>query len=95
MAQSLVIDGSQLKRLMKLVRSISSKKAMTVLQLQKRLNASRRTIFRDLNAVEKMGISVDLGAKGYTVKASAAACKKLLTEHQVKVLNKFLGACLK
>ncbi len=95
MAQSLVVDGSQLMRLMKLVRAISSKKALTVQQLQKRLGASRRTIFRDLNAIQEMGIHVVLGEKGYTVKESATACKKLLAEHQVKALSKFLRVCLK
>ena len=95
MAQSLVIDGDQLKRLMKICRTIGLGKAATVQQLQSRLRTSRRTVFRDLNCLDSMGIKVGLGDKGYTIKKSGAACKRLLADCHTKALTKLLNACLK
>jgi len=95
MAHTLVVDGDQLKRLMKICRTICSGKGVTVQQLQKKLSTSRRTIFRDLNCLEKMGVKVDLGDNGYKIRQSVAYCKKLLGDCQLKALNKLLNTCLK
>jgi len=95
MTQNLVVDGGQLKRLMSLCRLLSAAKGATTRQLQAKLRTSRRTVFRDLNTLAELGIKVDLGDKGYKIKQSPAACKKLLADAQTKALHKFLNACLK
>ncbi|MBN2560921.1 MAG: HTH domain-containing protein [Phycisphaerae bacterium] len=95
MRETLVVDGGQLKRLMNTCRMICAHKGVMVRELQAKLRTSRRTIFRDLNSLEKMGIDVELGDQGYRIKESAAQCKKLLAENQIKSLNKLLASCLK
>jgi biotin operon repressor len=66
-----------------------------VQQLQSKLKTSRRTVFRDLNGLEEIGIKVELRDKGYKVKQSAATCRKLLVDRQVKLLNKTLASWLR
>ena len=95
MADTLVIDGKQLRRLMKLCRTISNGRGATVQQLQARLKTSRRTIFRDLDSLKTLGIRVELGEHGYRIRQNAASCKKLLIDRHLKDLNKLLATCLK
>jgi predicted DNA-binding transcriptional regulator YafY len=95
MGQVMVVDGGQLKRLMKICRTLCSGGGTTVQQLQAKLKTSRRTIFRDLNSLDDMGIKVELGDKGYRVRQPVAACKKALADRQVKILSKLLDSWLK
>jgi len=95
MGQVMVVDGGQLTRLMKICRTLCSGGGATVQQLQSKLKTSRRTIFRDLNTLDDMGIKVELGDKGYKIRQPVAACKKALTDRQIKVLKKLLDSWLK
>lgn len=95
MGQSLAVDGDQLKRLMKTCRMICSGKGATVLQLRRRLGASRRTIFRDLNSLEEMGVDVHYADDGYRIRQSAAQARKLLESYYTRALNKLLKDSLK
>ena len=95
MALNLVIDGGQLKRLMRICRMLCAPKGATLQTLQSKLKTSRRTIFRDLNSIEKLGVKVDLGDKSYTVRHSATHCRKLLTDVHITTVKKFLNTCLK
>jgi predicted DNA-binding transcriptional regulator YafY len=94
MADVMVVDGGQLKRLMGICRVICSAPA-TIQQLQAKLKRSRRTIFRDLNCLEDLGIKVDLISSGYKIKQGLAACKKALAARYTTRLSKLLAACLK
>ena len=95
MAQFLAVDGSQLKRLHQLCRTLSTGKGASVQQLIKKLKTSRRTIFRDLNALQDIGIDVELAESGYRIKQSAGACKKLISDHYTNALDRILKTCLK
>ena len=95
MGQVMVVDGGQLIRLMKICRMLCSSKGTSVQQLQAKLKTSRRTIFRDLNCLDEMGIKVDLGDKGYRIRQPAAACKKALGDRQIRTLRKLLDSWLK
>ena len=95
MGQVMVVDGGQLRRLMKICRMLCSGGGATVQQLQAKLKTSRRTVFRDLNSLDDMGIKVELGDKGYRIRQPAAACKKALADRQIKCLSKMLDLWLK
>ena len=95
MSQTLVVDGGQLQRLMGMCRTLCTSKGATIQQLQSKLKTSRRTIFRNLNTLEEIGIEVELGEQGYCIKDTAAKCKKLLADSQTKALEKLLRTCLK
>ncbi len=95
MGRTLVIDGGHLKRLMGLCRALRTGGDLNVLRLQVKLKMSRRTIFRELNALEGMGVKIELGENGYRVKQGISACRKLLATHQNKALAKLLNDCLK
>jgi predicted DNA-binding transcriptional regulator YafY len=95
MGQVMVVDGGQLKRLMKICRTLCVGGGTTVQQLQAKLKTSRRTIFRDLNSLDEMGVKVELGDKGYKIRQPAAACKKALVGRQMKILSKLLESWLK
>ncbi len=95
MGQSLAVDGDQLKRLMKTCRMICSGKGATVLQLRRRLGASRRTVFRDLNSLEEMGIDVAFSDDGYRIRQSAAQARKLLESCYTSALTRLLNDSLK
>lgn len=95
MAQMLIVDGDHLKRLMKICRAIRSGRGATIQQIRRKVHTSRRTIFRDLNSLDKLGIEVDLGENGYKIRQGEAQCRKLLADSQIKSLNKLLNACLK
>lgn len=91
----MMIDGEHLGRLMRMCRTLAAGGGTRLAQLQSRLRMSRRTIFRDLNTLQEMGIKVDLGEKGYRIKLNPAACRRLLMEHQLRAVKKLLDACLK
>jgi predicted DNA-binding transcriptional regulator YafY len=95
MSQVLVVDGTHLRRLMLICRSLSSGPGATLAQLQGKMRTSRRTIFRDLSMLGELGLRVDLGPKGYRVKENAAQCRKVLVDHFESSLRKMLNACLK
>jgi biotin operon repressor len=95
MGQVFVVDGSQLQRLMRMCRVLCTGGGLTVRQLQGKLKTSRRTIFRNLNSLEEMGIKVELGEKGYRIPQSPATCKRALAQSQEKMLKKLLNTCLK
>jgi predicted DNA-binding transcriptional regulator YafY len=95
MARTLVVDGDHLKRLMNVCRMIGSGQGSTLKQLQVKLRTSRRTIFRDLNTLEKIGVELELDEDGYKTRQSAAQCRKQLVDHQLQAVNKLLAVCLK
>jgi predicted DNA-binding transcriptional regulator YafY len=95
MTDILVVEGDQLRRLMKLCRIICGAKGATPQQLQAKLRCSRRTIFRDLKALGTMGVRVHSGAAGYSIGGGAAACRRTLMDHHLKALENFLTGCLK
>jgi len=95
MGRTLVIDGGHLKRLMGLCRVLRTGSGLNCQRLQAKLKMSRRTIFRDLNALEGMGVKIVLGEKGYQIKQSIAACRKMLADPQTKAVAKLLNDCLK
>ena len=94
MSRTIVVDGNHLKRMMQLCRILSGKGA-TLKQLQSKLRASRRTIFRDLSILGDWGIKVNLGDKGYSIKQNAASCRKLIANREMKALQQLLNSCLK
>ena len=95
MSQVLVVDGTHLRRLMQICRSLSSGPGATLSQLQSKMRTSRRTIFRDLSTLGELGMQVDLGPKGYRVKQNAAQCRNILANHFNSALRKLLNSCLK
>jgi predicted DNA-binding transcriptional regulator YafY len=95
MANTLLIDGDHLMRLMKLCRMIDGSKGLSVPQLQTRLQTSRRTIFRDLKDLEAAGIKVALGIRGYHLDGTLAQCRKRLVDSQTKALHDLLQVCLR
>jgi biotin operon repressor len=94
MSRTIVVDGTHLKRMMQLCRTLAGSGA-TLKQLQTKLKASRRTIFRDLSILGDWGISVTLGDKGYKIKQNAASCRKLIADRETKALQQLLNSCLK
>lgn len=94
MSRSLTIDGEQLSRLMQICRLIGGSRHATLQQLQRKMRASRRTIFRDLKGLEAMGIKVDLDGKGYQIRQGPVACRKIIKTNQLKVVNRLLARCL-
>lgn len=95
MARTLAIDGDHLRRLMRLGRTLASGRGATLKQLQKRFKMSRRTVFRDLNALQEFGIDVELGEHGYRIRENAAVLKKRISDHNTKALSNLLRDCLK
>ncbi len=95
MARVMVIEGDHLRRLIKMCRTICSGKGITIRQLQTKLRMSRRTVFRDLNCIERAGVNLDLGERGYTSRQSVAQCRKLLAADQMKAMKRLLNHCLK
>ncbi len=81
MSETLVIDGAQIARLMKLCRTLCRAGGTTQEQLQARLKTSRRTIFRDLAALQQIGIPLESGPNGYVLKQSSSECKRQLLAH--------------
>ncbi|GMU33901.1 MAG: HTH domain-containing protein [Planctomycetia bacterium] len=94
MSRTIVVDGAHLKRMMQLCRTLGGSGA-TLRQLQTKLKASRRTIFRDLSILSDWGISVTLGDKGYKIKQSAPACRKVMVDRVTKSVQQLLNSCLK
>ncbi len=95
MVKTLVIDGDRLRRLMRLCRLLGRGRGLSLVQLQSKLGTSRRTVFRELNALEDVGIKIDLIDSSYRVKQGDAACCKLFREHYTSELSKLLKACFK
>ncbi len=81
MPQTLVMDGAQVARLMKLCRTLGRANGTTLQQLQTRLKMSRRTVFRDLAALQEIGIRLESGLEGYVLNQSSTECKRLLLDH--------------
>ncbi len=80
---------------MRLCRLIGRGRGLTLLQLQSKLSTSRRTVFRELNALEEVGVTVELDNGSYRVKQGEAACRKLFTEHYTSALTVMLKSCFK
>ncbi|MCG8406021.1 MAG: HTH domain-containing protein [Phycisphaerales bacterium] len=95
MVQFLAVDGSQLRRLVKLCRTLNAGKGVSVQQLIKKLGTSRRTVFRDLNMLQEVGVHVELGSEGYVIKQKIGSCKKLIADYYTKALDRLLNSCLK
>ncbi len=95
MARVPVLEGDHLKRLMRMCRAICSGKGLTIRDLQTQLGMSRRTVFRDLNCIEEVGVKFDLGEEGYTISCGVAQCQKLLAKGQMQAMKKLLNICLK
>lgn len=95
MARTLLVDGDHLARLIKLCRTINSSSGATLQTLQSKLKTSRRTVFRDLSALQDLGIDVSSTSSGYKIKQGAAACKKIINDYYTKALNKLLSTSLK
>lgn len=93
-SNTLVVDGTHLKRLMAICRTLNSGGA-TVQQLRSRLRTSRRTIFRDLNILDGLGIKIDLDESGYRVRQNSNACRRIIAENQSKKLDKLLSSSLR
>ncbi len=94
MSRSLTIDGVQLRRLMQICRFIGSGRHATLQQLQRKMRASRRTIFRDFKDLAEMGVTVGLDGKGYHIRQKpAASCRRIKTS-QLKAVNKLLSKCV-
>jgi len=95
MVKTLVIDGERLRRLIRLCRLLGRGRGLSLLQLQSKLGTSRRTVFRELNALEDVGITIELVDSSYRVRQGEAACRKLFSEHYTSELSKLLKACFK
>lgn len=95
MSRTLVVDGDHLKRLLQVCRLLTTGSGMSLKQLRGRLKTSRRTIFRDLTAIEANGISLDRAGGGYRIRETAQSCRRKLAAAQTKALDKLLKACLK
>lgn len=95
MGEVMTVEKAPLKRLMRLCRAVCAGDGATLQELQGKLKVSRRTIFRDLNLLEDMGITVALDAKGYKIRKSVAACRKTLAERQLTTLSRLLNVWLK
>jgi predicted DNA-binding transcriptional regulator YafY len=95
MAATFIVDGDHLGRLMRLCRSLAQGNGVSLPQLQTRLKTSRRTVFRDFLDLAACGIQVEHGPAGYRVKPTAAQCRRILAESQLKAVEKVLADCLK
>ena len=94
MALTLTIDGDQLCRLLKICKLIGNGRPAPFEKLQRKLRASRRTIFRDFKDIAKMGILYKLDGRGYRIPQKPLACRKLIVAYQVKALKKLLARCV-
>jgi predicted DNA-binding transcriptional regulator YafY len=79
---------------MAICRTLSSGGA-SVQQLRSQLRTSRRTIFRDLNILDELGIKVDLDDGGYRVRQNSNACRRIIADSQAKKLDKLLNSSLR
>ncbi|HWL92888.1 MAG TPA: HTH domain-containing protein [Phycisphaerae bacterium] len=95
MARTLLVDGEHLTRLMKLCRSIHQSGGASLQQLQGKLKTSRRTVFRDLSALQQFGIDVNSTSKGYQIKQNPAVCKKQIATRYERDLGELLRNSLK
>lgn len=95
MVKTLMIDGERLRRLMRLCRLLGGGHGLSLVQIQSKLGTSRRTVFRELSALEEVGVTIELVNNSYRVKQSAAVCGKLFSEHYTSELSKLLKACFK
>lgn len=95
MANTLLVDGVHLSRLMKMCRLIHQSGSVTLPQLQSKLKTSRRTVFRDLSTLSSYGIQVNAGTDGYRIKQNPNACKKSLNDHFTKQMEHLLKSALK
>ena len=94
MSLTLTIDGDQLCRLVKICKLIGNGRPATFDKLQRKMKASRRTIFRDFKDLAKMGIKYKLDGRGYRIPQKPLACRKLIVAHQVKAVNRLLAKCV-
>jgi predicted DNA-binding transcriptional regulator YafY len=94
MSLTLTIDGDQLCRLLQICRFIGNGRPAPFQKLQRKMKASRRTIFRDFKELAAMGIKVSLDGKGYRISQKAPACRKLIVGHQIKLVNRLLAKCV-
>jgi DeoR/GlpR family transcriptional regulator of sugar metabolism len=94
MSRSLTIDGDQLRRLAQICRYIGGGRYATFQQLQRKMRASRRTIFRDFKDLAEMGIRISLDGKGYCINQKPASCCNLIQSHQHKAVRKLLSKCM-
>ena len=95
MVKILVIDGERLRRLIRLCRLLGRGRGLSLAQLQSKLGTSRRTVFRELNTLEEVGITIELIDSSYRVSQNEATCRKLFTQHYNSELSKLLKSCFK
>jgi len=95
MGLRLVIDGEQLSRFMRICRMTNGTHGATIRAMQKRLKISRRTIFRDMQALEALGIEVRLQNDGYRTGLSLAECRRRLERNSLDQARQFLRGHLK
>lgn len=86
-----IIHVSRLIRLMKIIKLARSKNGVALSRLMKDLRISRRTAFRDLNALEHVGVEIELTNKGYRVLQAETTCRDLLLDYHLGALRRVLG----
>lgn len=85
------MDSPHLVRLMKLCRMLGSGEGLSAPQLRMKFKTSRRTVYRDLNMLQEMGVPVHLVKHHYRVKLNIAQCRKKLADAQIRAIHRLLS----
>lgn len=84
------MDSPHLVRLMKLCRMLGGGDGLSAPQLRLKLKTSRRTVYRDLSILQKMGVPVRLVKHRYRIALGLPQCRKKIAEDQIRELHRLL-----
>ena len=87
-----MFDIARLSRLIKLCGALSGGKGMTLMAISRQFRISRRTVFRDLLALEDIGVRLELVNGAYRLKTSLKDCRKRIATYQMRGLQKLMDA---
>jgi|CXWL01.1.fsa_nt_gi predicted DNA-binding transcriptional regulator YafY len=95
MARKLIIDGDHLARLIKLCRVLATAEGLSLSQIQSKLKASRRTVFRGFGSLQALGIKVELSDGRYRTRQNVVACRKIIADTHTTALVRLLNTSLR
>lgn len=95
MARKFIVDGAHLARLGKLCRMIGVVDGLSLVQIQTRLKASRRTVFRGIASLQALGIEVELRGGRYRTRLTHPVCRRIICSAVRAELEKLMQASLR
>lgn len=90
-----MIDESHISRLMKLGKALGTGDGLTLMQIRTKFKASRRTAYRDMTALEQLGINVVRKKKQYTIKMKPVDCRRHIRDTVVAKIDAALARGLR